>query len=64
MSVNGSPYLSAPCNYSGFIGWRAISLSAFVYVNNTTTYIQYSMSGGLETSVNYPTILTAKFCGL
>ena len=64
MSVNGSPYLAAPCNYSGFIGWRAISLSAFVYVNNTSTYIQYSMSGGLETSVNYPTILTAKFCGL
>jgi len=64
MSVNGSPYLSAPCNYSGFIGWRAISLSAFVYVNNTSTYIQYSMSAGLETSVSFPTILTAKFLGL
>ena len=62
--VNGNLYLTTPVNYSGFVGWRAISLSVFVDVYNTTTYIQYDMSAGLETSLSFPTILTAKFVSL
>jgi hypothetical protein len=64
MYVNGSLYLTTPVNYSGLVGWRAISLSVFVDVYNTTTYIQYIMSAGLETSLSFPTILTAKFISL
>jgi hypothetical protein len=64
MNVNGSVYLAGPCYYTGLIGWRAISLSAFVYVNNTTTYISYTMGAGMQTDGNAPTILTVKFIGL
>jgi hypothetical protein len=67
MFVNGGLYLSRPCYYfnnGGNTGWQAISLSAFVYVNNTSTYIQYDMTSRLLTDGNAPTILTAKFCGL
>ena len=67
MFVNGIKYLANPCYYfnnGGNTGWQAISLSAFVYVNNTTTYIQYDMTANLLTDGNAPTILTAKYCGL
>jgi hypothetical protein len=64
MNVNGSVYLAGPAYYSGLIGWRAISVSAFVVVTNTTTYVQYVMGSGMETSVSAPTILTAKFISL
>jgi hypothetical protein len=64
MNVNGSVYLSGPCYYTGFIGWRAISLSAFVVVTNTTTYITYTMGSGMETSIDAPTILTAKYISM
>jgi hypothetical protein len=64
MNVNGSVYLAGPAYYSGFIGWRAISVNCFVVVTNTTTYITYTMGTGMETSVSAPCILTAKFISL
>jgi hypothetical protein len=64
MNVNGSIYLAGPVYYTGFIGWRAVSLNNFVVVTNTTTYITYTMGAGLETSVNAPTILTVKYISL
>ena len=64
MYVNGSVYLLQPVYYNGLVGWRSVSLSAFVVVTNTTTYISYAMAGNLETNTGAPMILTAKFISL
>jgi len=64
MFVNGSAYISAPCNYSGLVGWRAIALSVIVNVTTPNTYIQYTMSAGIESSATFPTVLTVKYLGL
>ena len=46
------------------LGWTSASFTAFVNVVIPNTYIQYSLTNGIELSITYPLVVTVKFMSL